>query len=84
MIHYENLQFYWRLGLKLKKIHHVLEFNQSKWLKEYVEFNTHKWIEAQKNGDKDRKVLHKLINNGTYGKTIENLRNRIDVKLASN
>ena len=37
-----------------------------------------------KNGDEDGKALHKLIGNAVYGKTMENLRNRIDVKLASN
>ena len=29
VIHYENVQLYFRLGLKLKKIHCVLESNQS-------------------------------------------------------
>ena len=33
VIHYENLQFYLRLGLKLKEIHRVLELNQSKLAK---------------------------------------------------
>ena len=43
-----------------------------------------KGIEAEKNGDKNRKALYKLMNNAIYRKTIENLRNRIDVKLVSN
>ena len=81
VLHYENLQLETRI--KTKKIHHILEFNQSQWLKPFVEFNTHKRIEAEKNGDKDEKVLYKLINNAVYGKTMENLRYRINVKLVN-
>ena len=77
VLRYERLQLYLRLGLKLKKIHCVLESNQSQWLKPYVKFNTQKRIKAEKDGDKDGKALYKLINN------MENLRNRIDVKLVS-
>ena len=84
MIYSENLQLHLRLGLKLKRIYRVLKFNESQWLKQYVEFNTQKGIEAKKIGDKDRKALYKLINNAVYGKTMENLRNRIDAKLVSN
>ena len=83
VIHYQNLQLYLKLGLKLKKIHRVLEFNQSQWLKPYVKFNTKEKIEAEKNDDKDGKVLYKLMNNAVYGKAMKNLRNRIDVKLVS-
>ena len=68
MIHYENLQFYLRLGLKLTKIARVLELNQSQWLKPYVEFNKQKRIEAERNGDKDEKALYKLVNNAVYKK----------------
>ena len=84
VIHYENLQLYLRLGLKLKKTHRVLEFNQSRWLKPYVEFNTQKRIEGEKNGDKDGKALCKLMNNAVYRKTMQIVRDRIDVKLVSN
>ena len=72
------------LRLKLKKIHCRLEFNQSQCLKQFVEFKTHKKIEAEENDDKDGKPLYKLMNNTVYGKTMGNLRNRIDIKLASN
>ena len=68
----------------VRKLHCVLEFNQSQWLKQYDEFNTKKRIEAEKNGNKDGKALYKLMNNAVYGKTMENLRNRINVKLVSN
>ena len=60
---FENLQLYLRLGLKLKKIHRVLEFNQSQWLKPYIKFNTQERIETEKNNEKDRKALYKLMNN---------------------
>ena len=42
LLHYKNLQFYLRLGLKLKEIHLALEFSQSQCLKSYIEFNTKK------------------------------------------
>ena len=84
VIHNENFQLYLRLTLKLKKKYRMLEFNQSQLLNQYVEFKTQERIEAEKNGDKDGKALYKLMNNVVYGKTMENLRNRIDVKLVSN
>ena len=81
VIYYENLQLYSRWGLKLKK--HI-SCIRTQWLKQYDEFNTHKRIEAEKNGDKDGKALSKLMNNAAYGKTMENLRNRVGVKFISN
>ena len=61
-----------------------MEFNQSQWLKPYVEFKTQNRIEAKKYRIKVGKALYKLMNNTAYGKTMENVRNRIDVRLVSN
>ena len=49
MLHYKKVQFYLRLGLKIKKIHWVLEFDQSKRLKACIEFNTQKIIKPEEN-----------------------------------
>ena len=63
-------------------MHHLLEFNQSQWLKPYTEFSTQKRIEVEKVNDKDGKVLQKLMNNAIYWKKMKNLRrNTINVKL---
>ena len=83
MLHCQNLQFALRLGSKLKSILRVLELNQSQWLKPYVEFNKQKRIETPKKGDQDEKVLYKLMSNAVYCKRMENLTNRIDIKLVS-
>ena len=42
VVHYKNLQYYLSLGMKLVKIHRILSFRQSNWLKKYVDFNTGK------------------------------------------
>ena len=83
VLHCQNLQFALRLGSKLKSILRVLELNPSQWLKPYVEFNKKKRIETTKKGDKDEKVLYKLMSNAVYCKRMENLTNRIDIKLVS-
>ena len=78
VIHYRNLKYYLLLGMKLVKIHRILSFKQSNWLKVFTDFNTEKRNQSK---NEFNKGLYKLFNNCIYGKSIENIRKRINVKL---
>ena len=68
LVHYRNLQLYLSLGMKLTKIHRVLKFKQSVWMKKYNDFSTKKRMNAANDFEKDS---FKSIIDSVYRKTIE-------------
>ena len=76
--HYSNLQFYLRQGMRLKKVHRVIEFDQEPWMEPYIRMNTEFRKQAKSDFETD---FYKLMNNSVFGKTMENLRNRVYVKI---
>ena len=78
VVHYTNLQFYLSQGMRLKKVHRVIEFDQEPWTEPYIRMNTEFRKQAKSDFDTD---FYKLMYNSVFGKTMENLRNRTDVKI---
>ena len=81
VLHHKNLQLNLLLGMKLVKVHRILKFNQSDWLK-----NTLILIQVKEEnaGNSFEKYFFRLVNNSTIGKAIGNLRKRINVRLVNN
>ena len=78
VIHYQELQYYIKLGMIVDEVTEILSFDQTNWLAPYIAFNTEKRQGAKNAFEKD---FFKLMNNSVYGKTMENVRKYQDVKL---
>ena len=78
VLHYRNLQLYLSLGMKLKKIYRILEFNETPWMEPYIRMNTEF---RKKSNSAFQKDFYKLMNNSVFGQTMENLRKRVDIKV---
>ena len=77
LVRYRLLKFYVRHGMIVDKVHNIISFRQSRWLEKYVNFNTQKRNQAVKDFEKD---FYKLLKNAFYGKTMENVQNRLKIK----
>ena len=80
VVHYKTLMQYLNLGMELKKIHRGIKFIECDFLKPYIDKNTNLRTQAKNNFEKD---FFKLMNNSVFGKTMENIRNRVNVKLVN-
>ena len=80
VVHIKSLKQALNHGLKLKRVHRVIEFNKKTWLKPYIDIN----IELRKLAKDDfEKDLFKLMNNAVFGKTMENIRKHRDIKIVT-
>ena len=80
VLHIRNLQLYTSLGMRCTKIHRILEFTQSRWMKPFIEKNTNMRARATSSFEKD---FFKLLINSSFGKTMEQVRLRQDIRLVT-
>ncbi|CAC5403318.1 unnamed protein product [Mytilus coruscus] len=78
IVHYEVLKDYIKLAMKVTKVYKTISFKESDWLAKYINFNTEQRTKSKSDFEKD---LWKLMNNSFYGKTLEDIRGRSEIKL---
>ena len=81
VVHYRNLRQYLEMGMRITAVHRGISFQQSPWMEPYIRKNTELRKKSSNNFEKD---FFKLMNNSVFGKTIENIRKRQNIKLVDN
>ena len=83
IVHIRALDQALKHGVILKKVHRVIIFQQSAWLKPYIEKNTKLRMKASESKNKFEEDFFKLMNNSVFGKTMENIRKHKDMRLVT-
>ena len=83
VVYYENVKLYQSFGLKITKILRGIKFKLIAWLEEYINLNTELRTKAKQSGNNFEVDFFKLMNNSVIGKTLENIRNMVDIWLIS-
>ena len=79
----ENLQFYLRQGMVLKKVHRAIEYTQKPWMRDYIDHNTAMRNQAKREGNAVLTDFFKAANTNVFGKTMENTREYSCVRFAT-
>lgn len=78
---HRTLKQYLNLGSRIKKIHRRISLKKEPWLKKHIKLNTKLYTNTKNESEKE---FFKLMNTAVFGKTMENIRNHVDVKLINN
>ena len=81
VVHSELLKYYIKIGMRLTHVHRGVKFNVSKIIGTYIEQNSERRAVAKAAGEKVREEFLKRMNVSIYGKTIENVKKRSDIRL---
>ena len=80
ILHHKNLELYLNMGMKLTRVHRGIKFLENPWMKQYIQLNTDLRTKAITDFEKD---FFKLMINSVFGKTMENLRKRVDIRIVN-
>ena len=80
LVHFAILKFYLQMGMILKRVHRIIKFRQKPFLKLYIDTNSQKRADSKNAFEKD---YYKYKNNSLFGKTMEDVRKRMNYKLVN-